>query len=110
MPDCPFQISGPQKLGKAATATYQLSPTPDGALCSVQWSINGQPLKAQNTYADLFISQVGFNEIIVKATSDDPAVNITATITCRGDKPCGPTPIPFVVGTPMPDNSRPPPR
>src|SRR5580658_1658542 len=105
MPDCPFVITGPQKLGKGETATYQLAPVPDGAVCSVQWSINGQPARASNTYVDLYLRQVGFDEITVNATGADPGANITAKVTCQGKNQCGPTLIPFVMGAPSPDDS-----
>jgi hypothetical protein len=48
---------------------------------------------------------MGFDEITVTAMSDAPGANITAMVTCRGEKECGPTSIPFVLGTPLPDSS-----
>jgi hypothetical protein len=105
MPKCPFEITGPKTLAKGETAKYQLKPMPDGALCTVQWLINDRPLRVSSTYADLFIRHMGFDEITVTAMSNDPGANITATVTCRGEKECGPTDIPFVVGTPLPDDS-----
>ncbi len=60
-------------------------------------------MKASDTYADLYIRRVGFDDMVVTATRDDPAANIIATVECHGDKPCGPTHIPSVLGTPSPD-------
>jgi hypothetical protein len=105
MQNCRFEITGPKTLAKGETAKYQLSPIPDGALCSVQWSINDHSLRVSSTYADLFIRHMGFDEITVTAMSNAPGANIAATVTCRGEKECGPTDIPFVVGMPLPDGS-----
>src|SRR4051812_14009221 len=103
MADCTFTISGPANLTKGQTATFRLTPTPDGAVCSVQWSINGRPIGASNTYAGLYVVQVGFDEIMLTARDDDPGATITARVTCRGLAPCGPTDVPWVVGTPAQD-------
>jgi hypothetical protein len=105
MADCAFSISGLQKLKKGDTVIYELSPSPDGALCSVQWSINGRPMKAGDTIADLYIRQVGFDQVTVTAEVDDPGAKIVARVTCRGKKECGPTDIRIDVGTPPPEDS-----
>jgi hypothetical protein len=104
MPACTFVISGPTKLTNGQSGTFQLTPTPDGAVCSVQWTINGQPARGGNTYGDAFAVQVGFNEIIVRATRDDPAVEIGARVTCKGLFPCGPTDLAFTLGEPVDDS------
>jgi hypothetical protein len=66
----------------------------------VEWSVNGHSIKPSNTYSGLFVVQLGFDQIIVKATDDNPGADISARVTCRGAAECGPTNVSFVVGTP----------
>ena len=95
---CTFTISTPSSLTKDQAGTFQLTPTPDGAVCSVHWTINGMPAKAGNNYGDLHVVQVGFSEIIVRATADNPGAVIGATVECAGATPCGPTSNSVVFG------------
>jgi hypothetical protein len=92
MAACPYTVvpSNTPEVGKATT--YRIVP-PIKYPCSAQWTVNGMAA-APGDSGSLHVSGIeGDGKITVRPLSDPAAGTITVTISCGGERPCGPTVI-----------------